>query len=81
MNKTQHRSNNAVLGAPEGWNQESLPCDALPVTRTLLGGAACVVSYWSPTPEEIAAMSAGNPIALYIIGHTMPPVMLCVEAP
>lgn len=81
MNKTQHRSNNAVLGAPQGWDQSTLPCDALSVTKQLWDGLPAVVSYWTPTAEELAALNAGALVALSVVGHTMPPVALHVEAP
>lgn len=79
MNKMQHPSNNAVLGAPAGWDQEQLACSALPVTRTEWDGAPAVVSFWKPTAEELAMLNAGGAVQLWIVGHTMPPVALAVE--
>lgn len=79
MNKIQHPSNNAVLGAPAGWNQSDLPCGALPITRTECDGIPAVVSFWRPTAEELAALNAGASIALWVIGNTMPPVSLSVD--
>jgi hypothetical protein len=79
MNRMQHPSNNGVLGAPVGWNQDELPCGALPITRTEVEGMPAVVSYWTPTPEEMAALNAGAPLALWVIGSTMPPVSLSVD--
>lgn len=76
----QHPSNNAVLGAPAGWDQEQLPCGALPITRTLVDGKPAVVSYWLPSEEELAALNAGRPVALWVFGLTMPPVAVEVEA-
>lgn len=78
MNKIQHPSNNRVLGAPKGWDQKELPCDALPVTDVTIEGHPAVMSFWRPTPEEIAAIQAGALIALSVIGSTMPPVALMV---
>ena len=80
MNRMQHPSNNAVLGAPKDWDQGALPCNALPVTRTEWDGMPAVVSFWKPTTEEIAAMQAGQPVVLWVAGSTMPPVALMVEA-
>lgn len=74
MRKHQHPSNNGVLGAPAGWNQAELPCGALPITRTECDGVPTVVSYWMPSTEELAALNAGKPIALWVVGTTMPPV-------
>jgi hypothetical protein len=79
MNKMQHPSNNAVLGAPAGWDQNQLPCSALPITRTEWDGMPAVVSFWKPTAEELAQLAAGGSVALWIVGQTMPPVALAVE--
>ena len=79
MQKIQHRSNNGVLGAPAGWDQGELPCNALPVTRTHVGDLPAVVSYWRPDADELAALNAGGAIRLWVVGATMPPVMLDVE--
>lgn len=45
MNKIQHLSNNGVLGAPAGWDQGELPCNALPITRTHVGDLAAEMPY------------------------------------
>ncbi len=79
MQRTQHPSNNSVLGAPEGWDQKELPCGALPITRTECDGFPAVVSFWRPTAEELAQLSAGGTVALWVIGSTMPPVSLTVD--
>lgn len=79
MDRTQHRTNNAVLGAPAGWDQQALPCGALAVTRTDWDGIPAVVSFWKPTVEELAALQAGQKVALWVAGQTMPPVALTVE--
>lgn len=78
MNRVQHPSNNAVLGAPADWDQKALPCDALPVTRGDVDGIPVVVSYWRPTAQELAALNAGQHIALSVVGPSMPPVALSV---
>lgn len=79
MNKIQHPSNNDVLGAPDGWDQSALTCNALPITRTLIEGLPAVASFWAPTPEEIEAIKAGRPVLLIVMGSTMPPVMVAVD--
>lgn len=79
MQKIQHRSNNGVLGAPAGWDQGELPCNALPITRPHVGDLPAVVSYWRPDADELAALNAGGAIRLWVVGATMPPVMLDVE--
>lgn len=79
MNKIQHPSNNAVLGAPPGWDQTELSCGALPITRTLVEGKPAVVSYWRPTADELAALNAGGSVALWLLGYTIPPVAIEVD--
>lgn len=60
MQKIQHPSNNEVLGAPVGWDQGELACNALPITRTHVGDLPAVVSYWCPDADELAALNAGG---------------------
>lgn len=80
MIRSRHPTNNLVLGAPAGWDQTVLPCDALAVTRVDWNGQPALVSYWVPTPEEIAALAAGAKVALWILGESHPPVALEVAA-
>lgn len=80
MRFTQHPSNNRVLGAPKGWDQGALNCGALPVTDTVVEGLPAIVSFWKPDPEELQALLAGESVALYVIGQSMPPVMVAVTA-
>lgn len=80
MRHIQHPSNNWVLGAPAGWDQKELPVNALPVTHSTADGVPCVVSFWMPNAAELAALNAGHPVVLSILGETMPPVSLLVEA-
>ncbi|MBY0238474.1 MAG: hypothetical protein K2X55_04095 [Burkholderiaceae bacterium] len=79
MQKIQHPSNNAVLGAPAGWDQGHVPCSALPITRTEVDGMPTVVSFWRPTAEELAVLNAGGSVALWVAGTSMPPVMVEVD--
>jgi hypothetical protein len=81
MIRTQHPSNNDVLGAPKGWDQGHLPVSALPITRTQVEGLDAIMSFWRPTPEEIAAINAGGTVSLLILGSSMPPVSLTVDIP
>lgn len=79
MNRAQHPSNNAVLGAPTGWDQDALPCDALPITRIEWEGKPAVISFWRPSPEELAQLQAGAYVGVWVIGHTVPPMAVTVE--
>lgn len=79
MDFVQHKSNTRVLGAPAGWDQDKLPCGALPVTDVeITPGVPCVQSYWQPSADEIESLKEGGFIVLGVIGQTMPPVMMFV---
>lgn len=79
MRAVQHPSNTRVLGAPAGWDQGQLPCVAMPITDTDIMGFQCMMSWWQPTPEELAQLNAGKRIQLCILGREHPPVEVCVE--
>lgn len=80
MRFTQHPSNNAVLGAPKGWDHGSLPCGALPVTQGEHDGIPVRVSFWQPTPEELRALQDGAMVTLWVYGAFHPPVAVGVDA-
>lgn len=79
MNRHQHPSNNAVLGAPPGMPFEE--CNALPITRVVWQdtGGHGVVSYWMPTPDELRRLNAGQAVRLTVLGQTHPPLALGVD--
>jgi hypothetical protein len=79
MDRTQHPSNNQVLGAPVGWDQAELPCGALPITRTQVDGQPAMVSFWRPSADELALLSRGGLVALWVFGTGHPPVAVAVE--
>ena len=80
MQKIQHPSNNGVLGAPAGWDQKHIPCNALAITRTEVDGTPAIVSYWRPTAGELAMLNSGGAVALWVLGGGMPPVAVEVTA-
>lgn len=80
MNRTQHPSNTRVLGAPPGWDQSHMPCDALPVTDHELDGMPAMMSFWRPSEAELQALLAGGLVALTVLGATHPPVSVGVAA-
>jgi hypothetical protein len=78
MRRTQHPSNNDVLGAPPGMTVEE--CNALPITRIdYPNGLRAVASYWQPTQQEIALLVKGMPVRLLVLGDTHPPLLLGVD--
>lgn len=80
MRFIQHPSNNAVLGAPSGWDQKELPCGALPATRTEVDGHECIASYWQPDEKDLAALNRGESIVLVVWGAVHPVVSVGVGA-
>ena len=79
MDRTQHPSNNHVLGAPVGWDQKEMPCGALPITRTKVDGQDVMVSFWRPTAFELERLNQGGTVALWVYGVAHPPVAVGVE--
>ncbi len=78
MKKHQHRSNNAVLGAPPGTPIEQ--CEGLPITRAhYADGTEIVISYWMPDADELARLNAGKAVAISIWGTTHAPIWLGVD--
>ena len=79
MTPTQHPSNNDVPGARPGVAIDD--CRALPITRVIFhpSGRAGVMSYWQPSPEELALPNAGKAVYLSCWGNTHPPVILGVD--
>lgn len=75
-----HPSNNRILQAPEQWDHQAVPCDALNVTVYSEDGLHKVASFWTPTPKQLAVLNNGGTIALIVIGG-MPPVILGVSEP
>jgi hypothetical protein len=78
MNPTQHPSNNAVLGAPAEWDQQGMPCSALPITRLEVSGQPTLASFWRPEPEELAALNAGGLVMLMVHSNAHPVVSVGV---
>jgi hypothetical protein len=78
MTPTKLVGANRIFGAPQDWNEETCgPCDALAVVDT----GKILQSAWMPAPEELAALNAGQPVLLTIIGRVHPVVSLGVLAP
>lgn len=55
-------------------------CADLPARRSEEDGWPVVSTYWRPTDEELAAIAAGLPIKLTLIGTAPQPIRLEVDA-
>jgi hypothetical protein len=74
---------NAAPGAPANWNPtRDGECGALPIRVSVHEdqSVAYCESAWLPSPSDIAAIVAGSPIILRVVGW-QPPVALFVEQP
>jgi len=66
-----------VLGKSQGYL--GLPLRDVLLHDTVNGpGTPAMQTVWEPTPDEIAAIVAGAPIMLTVLGTAHPPVMVGV---
>lgn len=79
MRVVQHPSNNKVLGAPPGWDQLEMPVNAIPLTQVESSGKTFLISYWKPTPEEIAQLRQGAFVTVWIHGVNQPIMAVSVN--
>ena len=64
-----------VLGQRQGYL--GLPIRDVVIDCSVNGpNTPAMITAWFPTPEELAAINAGAPIHLRIVGTKHPPVML-----
>ena len=70
-----------VLGKSQGYL--GLPVRDETINCTVGGeGTPAMVTAWFPTPEELAALNAGAPVHVRLLGTAHPPIMVEVgEAP
>jgi len=73
----QHSTNNMLLGA------NGIPnCETVPATMVVEeDGSGRILTFWRPSPEELAGLNAGHSVCLHVVGKFHPPVCLTVEAP
>lgn len=69
------------LGAPVDWKpDEAGTCGHLAIADVpAADGGNWQVSAWMPTPKEIEAIAAGEPVYLYIYGRSHPVVGMGVK--
>lgn len=64
-----------VLGKSQGYM--GLPLRDDTINCTVGGeGTPCMTTAWHPTPKELAALNAGAPVHVRIIGTAHPPIMV-----
>lgn len=72
---------NHTFGAPEGWDAEKHgDCEPLQVVVEVVEGQMRIWSAWQPDEQERAAIAAGHPVILCVIGSSIPPMMVAVAA-
>lgn len=80
MNPINHPNCHRDLAKPPSWdNAKHGECVTLPIEVVEIDNLQFMVSYWRPTPDEIAAITSGAAVKLGIQGRTHPVVMLGVE--
>jgi hypothetical protein len=50
----------------------------LPIRDEVVGDVPVMVSAWHPTPKELAAINAGAPVHVCLIGSQHPPIQVSV---
>lgn len=64
-----------VLGKSQGYL--GLPVRDEAINCTVGGeGTPSMVTAWLPTPKELAALNAGAPVYVRILGNAHPPIMV-----
>lgn len=66
-----------TLGLEQGYEGLPLRDESMydPVSKCAV---PVMVSSWEPTPADLAALNAGAPLHLHIVGTAHPPIMLAV---
>ena len=78
MKPTEHPTNNAVLTAPPEMSDEKV--ELLPFTRIkFINGDLACVSFWQPSPAELALLNSGKAVRLCVLGTTHAPLSLGVD--
>ena len=75
MNPIKHPLCNDVLRKPEGMTEEE--CRDLHILRE----EDTVWSFWKPTDEQLVALNRGGCVAVYVQGHTHPPLSIFATHP
>lgn len=66
-----------VIGRAQGYY--GLPLKDIIINDSVTGPETpAMVTAWFPTPDELAALNAGAPIHLTVVGSGHPPVMMGV---
>lgn len=79
MEPIYHSTNNMTLGPPK--DVKPGECQSLSATMTHDEvGRRCMVSFWKPTPEELALLNSNGSIGLWVFGQAHPMVWITAEA-
>jgi hypothetical protein len=68
-----------VLGKSQGYM--GLPIRDEEINCSVNGRTASMVTAWFPTPKELAALNAGAPVHVRILGQAHPPILVEVGEP
>lgn len=68
-----------TLGKPKDWDESKGPCMGLPIRDLATPHGNCMVSAWTPSPAEVAAINRGEPVLLFVFGLCHPVVSIGVR--
>ncbi len=79
MKPVEFEGQTLLLGPPEGSRRGA--CGALPVLKAADDAFGTrFVSYWRPSPEDLAVLNAGGHVELQVCGAGHPPVWVDVSS-
>lgn len=80
MQPSSFPEQNKIYTKPEGWTDEE--CGDLSVWQgNYNNGTPVIISYWKPTPDDMATLNSGGGIYLQVCTSVQPPVLLTTETP
>lgn len=80
MTPIEFENQTHLIAAPENWPHHLEPMSVLPVRfDTRPDGVPTIVSYWRPTPAELAILAEGGYIRLTAFDLRQQPVALSAE--
>lgn len=77
MNFHPHISNTRIATRP-GDETESAVVESLPITDVAIEGQNFMVSWWTPSVEELGLLLSGESVRLFVRGESHPVVAMDV---
>lgn len=70
MTPIKHQSNNTLVTPPKSWDDRGgqLRLPALHATQGKVSGITVMITYWEPSPDDVAMLLAGGKLQLTCLG-------------